>query len=384
MRILVAFGTRPEIIKLGPICQALLRKQRVTMDVFWTGQHLELAAGLLDLFDIPVTFNAGTSVMQQPGLASKLGEMTGQVEHALLRGRYDWVVVQGDTATAIAAAIAGFLCRVPVAHVEAGLRTGDLQAPWPEEFNRRVITVATALHFAPTARAALNLRRENVPEPNIRVVGNTVIDALLYTRDRVASGYQPIEPTLARLPTDKKLVLATMHRRENIGEPMRNVLHALRTLGGDGDKFIALPVHLNPDVRKQVLDILGSAPNVHLLPPLQYPDFVHLLSRAWCVVSDSGGVQEEAPTFGLQILITRDITERPEVVEAGFGRLVASDYSAIVEGVRGLTSSNQRQLLVKPSPFGAGDAGERIAEALTGESQLTAACGDNRIAELVA
>jgi UDP-N-acetylglucosamine 2-epimerase len=189
MRILVAFGTRPEIIKLGPVCRALRQKRRVTMDVFWTGQHLELAAGLLQLFDIPVTFNAGTGVMQQPGFGSKLGEMTRQIEHALLRGQYDWVVVQGDTATATAAAIAGFLGRVPVAHVEAGLRTGDLQSPWPEEFNRRVITVATTLHFAPTARAAFNLRRENAPETNIRVVGNTVVDALLYTRDRVgASG----------------------------------------------------------------------------------------------------------------------------------------------------------------------------------------------------
>ena len=384
MRILVAFGTRPEIIKLAPVCRALRQKRRVTMDVFWTGQHLELAAGLLELFDIPVTFNAGTGVMQQPGLGSKLGEMTRQIEHALLRGQYDWVVVQGDTATATAAAIAGFLCRAPVAHVEAGLRTGDLQSPWPEEFNRRVVTVATTLHFAPTARAAFNLRRENVPETNIRVVGNTVVDALLYTRDRVASGYKPIEPALAALPTDKNLVLATTHRRENIGEPMRNVLRALRTLGEDGDKLVALPVHLNPDVRQQVLDILGSAPNVHLLPPLQYPDFVHLLSRAWCVVSDSGGVQEEAPTFELQILITRDTTERPEVVEAGFGRLVASDYSAIVEGVRALTSSNERQLLAKPSPFGVGDAGERIAEVLTGEPQLTAASGDNWVEELVA
>jgi UDP-N-acetylglucosamine 2-epimerase len=384
MRILVAFGTRPEIIKLGPVCQALRRQRRVTMDVFWTGQHLELAAGLLDLFDIHVTFNAGTSVMQQPGLGSKLGEMARQIEHALLRGQYDWVIVQGDTATAVAAAIAGFLRRVPVAHVEAGLRTGDLESPWPEEFNRRVITVATALHFAPTARAAFNLRKENVPETKIRVVGNTVVDALLYTRDRVASGYRPIEPALARLPTDKKLVLATMHRRENIGEPMRNVLRALRKLGEDGDKLVALPVHLNPDVRKQVLDMLGGAPNVHVLPPLQYPDFVHLLSRAWCIVSDSGGVQEEAPTFGLQILITRDTTERPEVVEAGFGRLVASDYSAIVEGVRELTSSNERQLLVKASPFGTGDAGERIAEVLTGEAHLTAAGGYNWLEELVA
>jgi len=222
-------------------------------------------------------------------------------------------------------------------------------------------------------RAAANLRRENVPAAGIIEVGNTVVDALLYTRDRVGPGYRPIEPAVAALPADKKLVLATTHRRENIGKPMRNVLRALRTLGEDGDKLIALPVHLNPDVRKQVVDLLGDAPNVHLLPPLQYPDFVHLLSKAWCVVSDSGGVQEEAPTFGLQILITRDTTERPEVVEAGFGRLVAANYDAIVGGVRGLTSSDERQLLAKPSPFGVGDSSERIVEALAPERQLMAA-----------
>src|SRR5262245_30036465 len=373
MRVLVAFGTRPEIIKLGPVCRALRRRPHVTMDVFWTGQHLELAAGLLDLFDIPVTFNAGSSVIKQPGLGSKLGEMTRQIEQVLLRGRYDWVVVQGDTATATAGAMAGFLCRVPVAHVEAGLRTGDVQSPWPEEFNRPAITTATSLHFAPTARAAASRRMETVAAADIIEVGTTVVDALLYPPDRVGPGYRPIEPAVAALPADKKLVLATTHRRENIGKPMRNVLRALRTLGEDGDKLVALPVHLNPDVRKQVVDLLGDAPNVHLLPPLQYPDFVHLLSKAWCVVSDSGGVQEEAPTFGLQILITRDTTERPEVVEAGFGRLVASNYHAIVGGVRGLTSSDERQLLAKPSPFGVGDSSERIVEALAAERELMAA-----------
>lgn len=371
MRVLVAFGTRPEIIKLGPVCQALRRRPDIEMDVFWTGQHVELAAGLLDLFDIRVTFNGGLDVMGQPGLASKVGEMTRLIDRTLRLNRYDWVIVQGDTATATAAAMAAFLSRVPVAHVEAGLRTGDMQSPWPEEFNRRVITIATSLHFAPTARAVDNLRREGVAEACIVEVGNTVVDALLYTRSRLEAGYRPIEPAVAGLCADKKLVLATMHRRENIGEPMREVLRALRTLGEDGDKLVALPVHLNPEVRKQVNDSLAGSPNVRLLPPLQYPDFVHLLSRAWCVVTDSGGIQEEAPTFGLQILITRDTTERPEVLEAGFGRLVASSYSAIVEGVRALTSSDERQLLKKPNPFGAGDSGARIAQALAHESRTT-------------
>ena len=192
-------------------------------------------------------------------------------------------------------------------------------------------------------------------------MGNTVVDALLYARAKIGNDYQPIDADVSALPADKKLVLATMHRRENIGAPMHNVLRALRTLAGDGDKVIALPVHLNPQVRGDVLHYLGGAPNVHLLSPLQYPDFVYLLNRAWTVVTDSGGVQEEAPTFGLQILITRESTERPEVVKAGFGKLVGSDYTAIVNGVRELTDGEERNLINAPNPFGRGDAAERIA-----------------------
>jgi UDP-N-acetylglucosamine 2-epimerase (non-hydrolysing) len=318
MRILVAFGTRPEIIKLAPVCRAL-QAAAVDLDVFWSGQHVELAAGLLKLFKLTVTYN-GSDIANEPGLAGKFGLMTHQIEKLLKANDYDWIVVQGDTATAAAAATAGFMNRVPVAHVEAGLRTGDLNSPWPEEFNRRVITLASTLHFAPTPRARNNLLREGIPGDRVITVGNTVVDALLYVRQKITDNYGPIDKVLASsLPSDKKLVLATLHRRENIGEPLRNVLRALRTLGTDGDKLIALPVHLNPQVRGEVLDILQGVPNVWLLDPLQYPDFVYLLSRAWIVVSDSGGVQEEAPTFGLQILITRETTERPEVVDAGFG-----------------------------------------------------------------
>jgi UDP-N-acetylglucosamine 2-epimerase len=362
MRILVAFGTRPEIIKLAPVCTALQRAG-ADLEVFWSGQHIELAAGLLDFFGITVTHN-GSQIVDEQGLAGKFGRMTQQIEKLLLEKKYDWIIVQGDTATAAAAASAGFMNRVPVAHVEAGLRTGDLESPFPEEFNRRLIGLATKLHFPPTVQARANLRREGVPASDIVMAGNTVVDALLYARSKVGAGYQPIDAGVAALPTDRKLVLATMHRRENIGAPMHNVLRALRELASDGDKIIALPVHLNPQVRGDVLRHLDNAPNVHLLAPLQYPDFVHLLSRAWTVVTDSGGVQEEAPTFGLQILITRESTERPEVVEAGFGTLVGSDYRAIVDGVRRLTSGDKPQLISAPNPFGRGDSAEVIAARL--------------------
>lgn len=362
MRILVAFGTRPEIIKLGPVYRALQRTG-VELDAFWSGQHVELAKGLLDLFGIAVTHN-GFDIVEEPGLAGKVGLMTRQIERLLKAKSYDWIVVQGDTATAAAAATAGFMNRVRVAHVEAGLRTGDLDSPWPEEFNRRLIGLAAALHFAPTPRARDNLLREGIPADRIVMAGNTVVDALLYVREKIRKGYTPIDPAVAALPTDKKLVLATLHRRENIGAPLRSVLRALRTLGQDGDKLIVLPVHLNPQVRAEVMDALRDAPNVRLLEPLQYTDFVYLLSRAWVVVSDSGGVQEEAPTFGLQILITRETTERPEVVEAGFGTLVGSDCEAIVAGVRKLTTDDHPRLLPAHNPFGRGDAAQRISARL--------------------
>jgi UDP-N-acetylglucosamine 2-epimerase len=248
LRILLAFGTRPEIVKLGPVVQALKRMAGVKLDVFWTGQHIELADGLLQLFDIEVT-HTGSGIIGQAGLAGKFGLMAQQIESVLQKNRYDWVLVQGDTATAAAAATAGFLNHVPVAHVEAGLRTGDLYSPWPEEFNRRTIALCSTLHFAPTAAAARNLLAEGVPADQVLVVGNTVVDALLYVRSKIRTGYRPIDPAVADLPQDKKLVLATLHRRENIGRPLRQVLSALRELGADGDKLIVLPVHLNPKVR---------------------------------------------------------------------------------------------------------------------------------------
>ncbi len=319
MRILVAFGTRPEIIKLGPVVRALRQRSGVEVEVFWSGQHLELAEGLLDLFQIDVTHN-GSAIMSEPGLGGKFGLIAHQIDNILRQRKYDWIVVQGDTATAVATATAGFLNRVPVAHVEAGLRTHNLYSPWPEEFNRRVIALATTLHFAPTPASQRNLLNEGVSAEAAPVVGNTVIDALLYTREKVGDGYVPLDRSLREIPGDKKLVLVTLHRRENIGAPLREVLRALRDLGQDGDKVIALPVHMNPEVRSTVLGMLGDVPNVRLLAPLQYPDFVYLLNRAWTVVTNSGGVQEEAPTFGLRILITRDTTERPEVVEFWFRR----------------------------------------------------------------
>jgi UDP-N-acetylglucosamine 2-epimerase len=369
MRILIAFGTRPEIIKLAPVCRALSNQREVKLDVFWSGQHIGLADGLIDLFNIKVT-HSGSEVVDTVGLAGKFGLVAQQIENVLRSARYDWLVVQGDTATAAAAAIAGFFNKVQVAHVEAGLRTGNMLSPWPEEFNRRAITLCANQHFAPTPRAAGNLFAEGIDSQAVHVVGNTVIDALLHVRSLVSQrGYVPREAAVQSLPRDKKLVLVTTHRRENFGERLRQILFALREIGTDGDKIVVLPVHLNPTVRREVLAILGRASGVYLLEPLQYPDFVYLLERAWVVVTDSGGIQEEAPTFGLPVIIARDTTERPEAVEAGFGRLVGSSYASIVAGVRAATSQAQRQVIAGKNPFGEGDAGRKIAAHLLGLKQ---------------
>ncbi len=364
-RVLLVLGTRPDIIKLGPVYRALARQPDVVVETFWTGQHIELADGLLELFEIDITHKA-TDVLEHARLTGKASAMLSRFSELLGKTRYDYIVVQGDTLTAMAGAIAGFLERVPVAHIEAGLRTHDLYSPWPEEFARRVVTVATTRHFAPTAAARANLLNEGVAPETIMVTGNTVVDALLYTLTRIKNGFRPHDPEIERLPADKKLVLVTGHRRENFGGPLERVLKALKELARDGDKLIVFPVHLNPNVRSAVAEHLGENPNIRLLEPLRYPDFVYLMSKAWTVITDSGGIQEEAPTFGTPIVITREVTERPEVVEAGFGRLAGSDTKSIVESVRTLTSGHEPMKIAGPNPFGDGKAAEMIAAALLG------------------
>lgn len=362
-RSLMIFGTRPEIIKLGPVYRAIRAQRGATVDVFWTGQHVDLADGLLELFNIDVTYEAD-DVMMQKSLSEKTGRMLALLGEILRSANFDSIIVQGDTLSAMAGAIAGFLHRVPVAHVEAGLRTQDLQAPWPEEYARRVISVGAGLHFSPTKAARENLLREGVPLENIFVTGNTVVDALEFVRSRLADGHVPHNPAIAGIPSSKKLILVTGHRRENFGEPMVRVLQALRTLAEDGDKFLVFPVHPNPSVRNAVAEHLGETENLLLVNPLRYTDFVYLLAQAWTVVTDSGGIQEEAPSFGIPVVITREVTERPEVVHAGFGHLVGSDTQGIVEKVRSLTAGSRPTRVNVMNPFGDGQSARRIAAIL--------------------
>ena len=367
LRTLVAFGTRPELIKLGPVYRELVENGNFAVETFWSAQHVEMAAGLPELFGMPI-HHKGADVNLCATLAEKLGRTLERVNELRLAERYDLILVQGDTCTAAAVAMAGFLSRVPVAHVEAGLRTANLQSPWPEEFNRRVISLCARLHFAPTQAAAQNLLNEGHSADSVIVTGNTGVDALLLISSVLGRNYKPISAELRALALDgranQKLILVTAHRRENFGGPMREVLDALISLSEDGDKCIVFPVHLNPNVQTVVFDRLGNRRNIHLISPLQYPDFVHLLAKAWVIVTNSGGIQEEAPTFRKPVIITRDTTERPEVIEAGFGHLVGCSARRIVDTVRRLVAGRRPLRINGSNPFGDGRASKRIAEAL--------------------
>lgn len=362
--VLMIMGTRPEIIKLGPVYRELAARNDVCVKTCWTGQHLELAKGLIELFGIDVTHKIG-NVMSRTGLSEKTGQMLTLLGEFINGDSYHSIIVQGDTLSAMAGAITGFLNRVPVAHVEAGLRTFNLQSPWPEEFSRRIITVATTQHFAPTRIAKGNLLNEGVPARNIHITGNTIVDAIKFVRPKVENGYVPISSQIRNLPANKKLVLVTGHRRENFGEPFKRVLDALQKLAADGDKHIVFPVHLNPYVRREVAAHIDKNPNIRLVEPLQYPDLIYLLANSWIVITDSGGIQEEAPSFHIPVVITRDTTERPEVVDAGFGHLVGCKPQLIIETVRHLTYGDHPTHVKGANPFGMGDAAQKIADSLT-------------------
>ncbi|MBN2021542.1 MAG: UDP-N-acetylglucosamine 2-epimerase (non-hydrolyzing) [Pirellulales bacterium] len=369
MRLLFVLGTRPEAIKLAPVIHAAQsRAEEMESVVCMTGQHRELLGQAAEFFGIraDVDLRAMTPGQTLAGLASRCVE---GIDAAICRWRPDAVVVQGDTTTALAAALAAFFRRIPVAHVEAGLRTGDLDAPWPEEFNRRVVSLASALHFTPTQRAADALAAEGVSRDRIHVTGNTVVDALLWTRGRQQEqAYHP--PAELAAFEEGPLVLVTGHRRESFGPPIEAVCRAVAILAARlPDHAFAWPVHLNPEVEKPVRRVLAGRPNVHLIAPAAYPDFVWLMDRAKLILTDSGGIQEEAPSLGKPVLVTRRCTERPEAVEAGAAQLVATSPEAIVEAAMTLLGDPARHAASCPTsnPFGDGRAAERIVDILLRE-----------------
>ena len=366
-RILTIFGTRPEAIKLFPLVHALEADKRFDSRVCVSAQHRTMLDQVLDIAGIVPDHDLDLMQPDQTldGLTAALLTHLGKVMDA---ERPDWVVVQGDTATAMAGAIAAYYRKVPVAHVEAGLRSGNIHHPWPEEVNRKIIGAIAALHCAPTETAARALRRESVDPAAIHVTGNTVIDALHWISARIerepqlAAGLAEIERRFA----GKHIIGVTSHRRENFGEGMEAIASAIRRLAERPDVAIVFPVHLNPNVRAVMNERLGGLDNVALIEPLDYPHFARLLAIATLMLTDSGGVQEEAPALGKPVLVMRETTERPEGVEAGTARLVGTDANRIVaEAERLLDDEAAYAAMARAhNPFGDGQSAARIVDLL--------------------
>jgi len=373
-KVMVVFGTRPEAIKMAPLVTALKQQPSLQTIVAVTAQHRQMLDQVLDLFEI--TPDEDLNVMQ-PG--QTLSELTSRIvqgmEQVIAKHAPDIVLVHGDTTTTFATSLAAFYQRTAVGHVEAGLRTGNLYSPWPEEANRKLTGVLANLHFAPTTQAAQNLRNESVPATSIYITGNTVIDALLAVVAKIKDTPSLQSELSAHFPfldASKRLVLVTGHRRENFGDGFEQICHALKAIADRGDTQVVYPVHLNPNVQEPVRRILADQPAVHLIDPLEYLPFVYLMSRCDLIITDSGGVQEEAPSLGKPVLVMRDTTERPEAILAGTVKLVGTRTSNIVEQANLLLddSSAYAQMAFANNPYGDGSAATRIAALLAdpGES----------------
>ena len=369
MKVLTVFGTRPEAIKMAPLVHALAKDPHFEAKVCVTAQHREMLDQVLKLFSIVPEYDLN---IMQPGQG--LTEITCRIleglKPVLESFKPDVVLVHGDTTTTMAASLAAFYQRIPVGHVEAGLRTGDLSSPWPEEGNRTLTGHLATSHFAPTETSRQNLLRENIAENRITVTGNTVIDALFWVRDRVLSDEALHNELTQRYPflaNGKKMILVTGHRRESFGRGFEQICHALAEIAANNpDVQIVYPVHLNPNVSEPVKRILGHVENVILIEPQDYLPFVWLMNRAWLILTDSGGIQEEAPSLGKPVLVMREMTERPEAVSAGTVCLVGTDSQRIVNEVtRLLQDESAYQAMSRAhNPYGDGHACHRILSAL--------------------
>jgi UDP-N-acetylglucosamine 2-epimerase (non-hydrolysing) len=403
MKILSVFGTRPEAVKMAPVVGRLAHTPEIESRVCVTAQHRQMLDQVLNLFGIQPDYDLDL-MRDDQSLAELSAAIFTHLDSVLADFRPDWVLVQGDTTTVAITSLLAYYRRIKVGHVEAGLRTHDKWQPFPEEINRRVAGVVADLHFAPTGQARENLLREGIPDEAIAVTGNPVIDALQFVAEQPApreiegllekleiasSGLDTpkntaTRPTAARTPSprpgrepagarrplgnDKHLILVTAHRRENFGQPLENICLALKELAARGDVEIVYPVHLNPHVQEPVNRILGSVPHITLLPPLDYLPLVHLQKRARIILTDSGGIQEEAPAFGVPVLVLREVTERPEGVTAGTLKLVGTETGHIVREANRLLDdpSAHADMAKAANPFGDGHAAERIVAALRG------------------
>jgi UDP-N-acetylglucosamine 2-epimerase (non-hydrolysing) len=363
-RVLVILGTRPEAIKLGPVVTALrARSEAFEVRLCVTGQHREMIEPVLCLFGIVPDHDLELMTPNQT-LSGLTAAVIARTASILQAERPDWVVVQGDTTTAFGSSLAAFYQGIPVAHIEAGLRTSDKHIPFPEEANRRMVDTLSDLHLAPTERARQNLLREGTDPATVHVTGNTVIDALRLVIDR---DYDFAAGPLAGVPLERRIVLVTAHRRESFGPGLIAICSALTQLADEMDDIqIVYPVHLNPNVRDPVYGRLADHPRITLIPPLDYASLVQLMRRSTLILTDSGGIQEEAPSLGKPVLVLRAATERPEAVEAGCARIVGTDRARIVGAARQLLedAAAYRRMARVANPFGDGYASERIADLL--------------------
>ncbi|MCE7032789.1 UDP-N-acetylglucosamine 2-epimerase (non-hydrolyzing) [Lysobacter sp. GX 14042] len=373
-KVMVIFGTRPEAIKMAPVVHALRKHRQLVVRTVITGQHRQMLDQVLRLFDIAP--DANLDVMRQgQSLADLSARILQGIAPLLERERPDIALVHGDTTTAIGAALAAFYAKVPVAHVEAGLRSGNPISPWPEEMNRAVVARLSAVHFAPTSRAAQNLVNEGIHPGSIHVTGNTVIDALLQASATLHSNHSlriAVERMFSFLSPKKRLVLVTSHRRESHGAGIERICRAVARLSARTDVEVVYSVHPNPSIQRTVRSMLSGRSNVHLLEPQDYLPFVYLMNRCHIILTDSGGIQEEAPSLGKPVLVLREQTERTEALESGTVVLVGTDEASIVNTANRLLDDHAAYTAMTTinNPYGDGKASSRIAELLI-ETQLT-------------
>ena len=363
-RLLLVFGTRPEAIKMAPLVRVLQHSDKLDVKVCVTAQHRQMLDQVLQLFRITPDFDLDLMQPRQT-LTDLTCNILQGIEGVLKNLHPDWVVVHGDTSTTLATSIAAYYQQVGVAHVEAGLRTGTLYSPWPEEANRKLTGQLAKLHFAPTKAARTNLLNEGVSPSSIYVTGNTVIDALLEVSHKLDTDKllnREFAEQFSFLDDAARIVLVTGHRRENFGDGFQEICEALRTLAVEPGLHVVYPVHLNPQVKNPVYRMLGSVNKIHLIDPLEYLPFVYLMKRSHIILTDSGGIQEEAPSLGKPVLVLRDTTERPEAVAAGTVRLVGTDARRIVADTLELLNDSRayEQMAIAHNPYGDGTACQQI------------------------
>ena len=366
-KIAIVVGTRPEVIKLAPLYLELKKSKRFKPVLINTGQHKEMVDAMFQWFGIREDFNLKLMKKNQ-SLPSLTERAIDSIYHLLKKLKPSLVIVEGDTVTVMAASLAGFYLKIPVAHVEAGLRTNDVYNPFPEEMSRRMVSHLATIHFAPTDRAVLNLKRENIKK-NVYLTGNTVIDALLYTTKHIKNKYKTVPPLLIKGLDFKKhrMILVTMHRRENFGKAHREIARTLiKILNNFPDTAVLLPLHLNPNVRNVIKPVLKNHKRAFLIEPPGYVPFVYVMQKCYLILTDSGGVQEEAPTLGKPVLVLRTKTERPEGIKAGSGKLVGVDPKKIFKETAKLLTDKKayKKMSHVKNPYGDGKSSKRIISVL--------------------